>query len=76
MTNIVNKSLFLDVKFGDIEIGEFFKYCNDVYLKTSYSSSVDSNAFDLSNNDQSFFELDDTIQAVNATVTIEPQCKS
>lgn len=76
MTTVVNKVPFVNVKFVDIEVGEFFKYHNDVYLKTSYSSSVDSNAFDLSNNDQSFFELDDIIQAVNATVTIEPQCKS
>lgn len=73
MTNIVNKTPFLNVEFGEIEIGEFFKYHNDVYLKTSYSSSVDSNAFDLSHNEQSFFDVDDTIQAVNATVYIEPQ---
>ena len=73
MTKIVNKSLFLNVEFGEIEIGEFFKYHNDVYLKTSQSSSVDSNAFDLSHNEQSFFDVDDTVQAVNATVYIEPQ---
>lgn len=73
MTKIVNKSLFLNVEFGEIEVGEFFKYHNGVYLKTSYSSSVDSNAFDLSHNEQSFFDVDDTIQAVNATVYIEPQ---
>lgn len=76
MTNIVNKSLFLNVGFVEIEVGEFFKYHNDVYLKTSYSSSVDSNAFDLSHNEQSFFDIDDIVQAVNATVTIEPQCKN
>lgn len=73
MTNIVNKNLFLDVKFGDIEIGEFFKYCNGVYLKTSHSNSVDSNAFNLTDNDKSIFDVDDTVQAVNATVIIEPQ---
>ena len=76
MTTVVNKSLFLNVEFGDIEVGEFFKYHNDVYLKTSYSSSVDINAFDFSRSEQSFFDVDDTVQAVNATVTIEPQCKS
>ena len=75
MTTIVNKSQFLNVKFGDIEVGEFFKYHGAVYLKTSYSSSVDTNAFDLSRNEQSFFDIDDTIQAVNATVIIEPQQK-
>ena len=76
MTTIVNKVPFVNVKFGDIEVGEFFKYHNGVYLKTSYSSSVDTNAFDFSGSEQSFFDVDDIVQAVNATVTIEPQCKS
>ena len=76
MTTIVNKVPFLKVKFGDIEVGEFFKYDNSVYLKTSYNSSDDSNAFDLSRAEQSIFEYNDTVQAVNATVTIDPQCKS
>ena len=73
MTTIVNAVQFLNVKFGEVEVGEFFKYHGAVYLKTSYSSSVDSNAFDLSHNEQSFFDVDDTVQAVNATVTIEPK---
>ena len=73
MTTIVNKVQFLNVKFGEVEVGEFFKYHNDVYLKTSYSSSVESNAFDLSRGEQSIFEYNDTVQAVNATVTIEPK---
>ena len=73
MTNIINKSQFLNVEFKDIEVGEFFKYHGAVYLKTSYSSSVETNAFDLSRSEQSFFEYDDTVQAVNATVTIEPK---
>ena len=73
MTTIVNKVPFLNVKFGEIEVNEFFKYHNAVYLKTSYSSSVETNAFDLSRGEQSFFEYDDTVQAVNATVTIEPK---
>ena len=73
MTTIVNKVQFLDVKFGKVEVGEFFKYHGAVYLKTSYSSSVETNAFDLSRAEQSFFEYDDTVQAVNATVTIEPK---
>ena len=73
MTTVVNKVPFVNVEFGDIEVGEFFKYHNDVYLKTSYSSSVETNAFDLSRSEQSFFEYDDTVQAVNATVTIEPK---
>ena len=76
MTTVVNKVPFVNVEFGDIEVGEFFQYHNDVYLKTSYSSSVDTNAFDFSRSEQSFFDVDDTVQAVNATVTIEPQCKS
>ena len=76
MTTVVNKVPFVNVEFGDIEVGEFFKYHNDVYLKTSYSSSVDTNAFDFSRSEQSFFDVDDTVQAVNAIVTIEPQCKS
>ena len=76
MTTVVNKVPFVNVEFGDIEVGEFFKYHNDVYLKTSYSSSVDTNAFDFARSEQSFFDVDDTVQAVNATVTIEPQCKS
>ena len=73
MTTIVNQVQFLNVKFGEIEVGEFFKYHGAVYLKTSYSSSVESNAFDLSRGEQSIFEYDDTVQAVNATVTIEPK---
>ena len=73
MTTVVNKVPFVNVEFGDIEVGEFFKYHNDVYLKTSYSSSVDTNAFDFSRSEQSFFDVDDIVQAVNATVTIEPQ---
>lgn len=76
MTTVVNKVPFVNVEFGDVEVGEFFKYHNDVYLKTSYSSSVDTNAFDFSRSEQSFFDVDDTVEAVNATVTIEPQCKS
>ena len=76
MTTIVNKVQFLDVKFGEVEVGEFFKYHGAVYLKTSYSSSVETNAFDLCRGEQSFFEYDDTVQAVNATITIDPQCKS
>lgn len=76
MTIIVNKVPFLNVKFGEIEINEFFKYHNAVYLKTSYFSSVESNAFDLSRGEQSIFDYNDIVQAVNATVTIEPQCKS
>ena len=73
MTTIVNKVPFLKVKFGEIEVGEFFIYHNAVHLKTSYSTSVESNAFDLSNGEQSIFEYFDTVQAVNATVTIEPK---
>lgn len=73
MTTIVNQVQLLNVKFGEIEVGEFFKYHGAVYLKTSYSSSVESNAFDLSRGEQSIFEYDDTVQAVNATVTIEPK---
>ena len=73
MTTVVNKVPFVNVEFGDIEVGEFFKYHGAVYLKTSYSSSVETNAFDLSRSEQSFFEYDDTVQAVNATVTIEPK---
>ena len=73
MTTIVNKVQFLNVKFGEVEVGEFFKYHNDIYLKTSYSSSVESNAFDLSRGEQSIFEYNDTIQAVNAVITIEPK---
>ena len=76
MTTVVNKVPFVNVEFGDIEVGDFFKYHNDIYLKTSYSSSVDTNAFDFSRSEQSFFDVDDTVQAVNATVIIEPQCKS
>ena len=76
MTTIVNKEQFLNVKFGEIEVGEFFKYHGAVYLKTSYSSSVESNAFDLSRGEQSIFEYNDTVQAVNAIVTIEPQQSS
>lgn len=73
MTTIVNQVQFLNVKFGEVEVGEFFKYHGAVYLKTSYSSSVESNAFDLSRGEQSIFEYNDTVQAVNATVTIEPK---
>ena len=73
MTVIEDKVQFLKVNFGEIEVGEFFKYQGEVYLKTSYSSSVETNAFDLSRSEQSFFEYDDTVQAVNATVTIEPK---
>lgn len=73
MTTIVNQVQFLNVKFGEVEVGEFFKYYGAVYLKTSYSSSVESNAFDLSRGEQSIFEYDDTVQAINATVTIEPK---
>ena len=73
MTTIVNKVQFLNVKFGEVEVGEFFKYHGAVYLKTSYSSSVESNAFDLSRGEQSIFDYNDIVQAVNATVTIEPK---
>lgn len=73
MTTIVNQVQYLNVKFGEVEVGEFFKYHGAVYLKTSYSSSVESNAFDLSRGEQSIFEYNDTVQAVNATVTIEPK---
>ena len=71
MTTIVDKVQSLNAKFGEIEVGEFFRYHNDVYLKTSYSTSVESNAFDLSRGEQSIFEYPDTVQAVNATVTID-----
>lgn len=73
MTTIVNKVQFLNVKFGEVEVGEFFKYHGAVYLKTSYSSSVETNAFDLSRGEQSIFEYNDTVEAVNATVTLEPK---
>lgn len=73
MTTIVNKVQFLNVKFGEVEVGEFFKYHGAVYLKTSYFSSVETNAFDLSRGEQSIFEYNDTVEAVNATVTIEPK---
>ena len=73
MTTIVNKVQFLDVKFGEVEVGEFFKYHGAVYLKTSYSSSVESNAFNLSSSEQSIFEYPDPVYAVNATVTLEPK---
>ena len=72
MTTIVDKMQFLNAKFGDLEVGEFFKYHNAVCLKTSYSSSVE-NAFDLSGSEQNIFEYDDIVQAVNAIVTIEPK---
>ena len=73
MTVIEDKAQFLKVKFGEIEVGEFFKYHNAIYLKTSYSSSVESNAFDLSDGEQSIFEYNDIVQPVKATVTIEPK---
>lgn len=73
MTTIVNKVQFLNVKFGEVEVGEFFKYHGAVYLKTSYSSSAETNAFDLSRGEQSIFEYNDTVEAVNATVTLEPK---
>ena len=71
MTVIEDKAQFLKVNFGEIEVGEFFKYHNATYLKTSYSSSVESNAFDLSRGEQSIFEYPDPVYAVNATVTLE-----
>lgn len=76
MTTIVDKVQSLNAKFGEIEVGEFFKYHNDIYLKTSYSSSVESNAFDLSRGEQSIFEYPDTVQAINATITVEPKYKA
>ena len=73
MTTIVNNVQFLNVKFGDLEVGEFFKYQGAVYLKTNYSSSVESNAFDFSRAEQSIFDYDNVVQAVNTTITIEPK---
>ena len=60
------------VKFEEIDIGDFFKWNNFVYVKTSHSSSVTTNALNLSNQETGFFYEDDLVQAVNATITIEP----
>lgn len=69
---IVDKQQDSIMRFGDVEVGEFFKYHNSVYLKISYLNSNTTNAFDLSESESSIFCEDDLVQAINATLTVEP----
>lgn len=73
MTTIVNKARALSMRFENIKVGDFFKYQNLVYLKTNRYYSRDVNAFNLSKKEECFFEKDHIVQAVNTTVTVEPQ---
>lgn len=60
------------INFEDLEIGDVFKYHNSIYLKTSYSFSVTTNAFNLSNPETSIFCEKDPVRRVKATILIEP----
>lgn len=73
MTTIINKERASSMRFENVKVGDFFKYQNSVYLKTNRYYSVDVNAFNLSEKEECFFEKDDLVQAVNTTVTVEPQ---
>lgn len=59
------------IRFNDVEIGDIFKWYDRVCVKTSYSFSVDTNAFDLSNRETDFFDEDELVQVINAKIIIE-----
>ena len=69
---IVDKQQDSIMRFGDVEVGELFKYHNSVYLKISCLNSNATNAFDLSESESSIFCEDELVQAINGTLTVEP----
>ena len=72
MTVIVDKDQRKTISFREVKIGEFFKYHDSVYLKISYSNSMDTNAFDLTDREESIFCEAEPVQLVNAKIIIEP----
>ena len=71
MITITDKTKEAIMRFRNIEIGEFFKYHSSVYLKISDEYLNVTNAFDLSEGEQSIFCEDTFVQAINADITIE-----
>ena len=72
MITITDRTEDAIMRFRDIEIGELFKNHNSVYLKISDEYLNATNAFDISDAEPSVFCEDELVQAVNATLTIEP----
>ena len=71
MITITDRTKEAIMRFKDIEIGEFFKYHSSVYLKISDEYLNVTNAFDISEAEQSIFCGDEFVQAVNSAITIE-----
>ena len=69
---IVDKERDSIMTFKEIEVGEVFRYNNSVYLKIKRSRGNAINAFNLSKPETNIFYEEDLVQAVNATLTIEP----
>lgn len=78
MTITIDRQQNEMIKFKDVEVGEFFKYFDSVYLKTSYLSSDDieafngANAFDLSDSVSESFDDDDLVQIICSPIIIQP----
>lgn len=69
---IVDKERDPIMTFGEIKVGNVFKYNNSVYLKVNLNASDEVNAFNFSDGELDYFREDRLVQAVNATLTIEP----
>ena len=72
MMVIVDKEQDSIMSFGEIEVGEVFRYNNSLYLKIDLHSRDGVNAYDFSEGELDYFHVDRMVQAVNATLTIEP----
>lgn len=75
MTVIIDKQqdeIIKIMRFEDIEVGEFFRYHNSVYLKTSCLTSNDTNAFNIVKSESSIFDKYDLVQTICSPIIIQP----
>lgn len=72
MTVIEDREQDSIMRFGEIEVGDFFKHHNSVFLKTNLYISEAMNAFNFSNGKECFFRQDELVKSVDATINIDP----
>lgn len=52
------------VKFGDLNVGTYFKYQNDLFVKIHNSDDFRPNTFSFVDDDTTFFKSDDKVQFI------------
>lgn len=62
--------------FEEIKDGEFFLFCDNLFLKSSYYSEEDGDynnayCFEVEDNHYTFFEDDDEVEPVNVKIVVE-----